>query len=178
MFKDKNKILNIYLHGLILFILLFVLFFSYISKVIDENLDNEMKNNSNEGVNNFLDFLNKLDEKDIVDIDWNNFEDIGLSLSYKKEDIYYAKLENVRKLKNLGIVIIFTLILVFLIFIYFFKEEIDLKNIFIENLKITFVISLVEIIFFYFVVQKYNPILPSDNIEYLLNELKIKINNL
>lgn len=170
---DNQLILNIMIHVCILFIFLYIFFFLFISKKGEDVLNENIKNLSD---NNVDDFLKEIDEKYGKNIDWKSVREKSISIKDNpNNEINKSINDNNTHYKNIGIYIIISLIIIIFIFYYFVRNDVNIYEIFKENLFTFILIGIIEYIFFQKVASNYIPAYPNNIGKIILERSKENI---
>tara|TARA_A100001011_G_scaffold394642_2_gene487567 strand:- start:1314 stop:1895 length:582 start_codon:yes stop_codon:yes gene_type:complete len=179
--EGPNFQLNITLHTIILFVFLTTLFFIYISQQEEKSLNNELGSILRKQTKKTLDEISKQLKKTDTKLNKDKLEIIASEL--KKNSTRNQKFikENHNELLRLSIGIIIILVVIFIILILYYKYikkiELNLANIFIENMIIFGFASLIEFAFFFFVASNYIPVTPDQIATKAFNSISTNITN-
>jgi hypothetical protein len=175
--------LNIGLHVFILFTFLIIFFFTFTAQLEKDIINSELKSFIKDNVKNTMTNIDSLD-KDINQkstIDWEKINNLAAKIDKASVTDSPSIAKNNKKLLILGIVsiitIFFILTIAYIIFKFYFKLDINLKKIFIENLVLFSVIGVIEYLFFTKVSVKYIPVTPDFVVLTVLDRIKLNISN-
>lgn len=168
--------INILLHVFILFTFLTVYFFYKIAKVTENTLNNELGDLVDENMQKALNELSN-DDKDSLKKTLKDINLKGLMDYYNRPD--HVMIVNNNWDLSTSVIIIISLFLILLVSViilkYVCKKNVNIIHIIGENIAVFALVGVIEVLFFLNVGMKYIPILPSKNVNTLLNTLKDNI---
>ena len=175
--EQANYSINICLHVLILFSFLTIFFFLIISKKEKQSIDRVFDNIINEKVGSLFDNVDNIDKQtNSFTIDWSQVNKVAGKISQKSQGEDPELIENNKKLRNMSIVMVGTLVvilvLLYLYYIFVKKYKINLGHILAENAVIFLFIGAIEYMFFMNIAAKYVPETPEDISNSLLDKIK------
>ena len=167
---DKDDILNILFHVLILFTFLTIFFFTYISATEKKATQDAINNIINNQSKSILSEIDNLDKKIGEKIDWDKFKEISENIV--NSDIDYDKTTDGESIKDnnnnifwTSIYIIIALIVVIIGYIvwhiYYKNNQLKIGEILKENFIIFLFVGTIEFLFFVYIVSKYTPTTPD-----------------
>ena len=167
---DKDGILNILFHVLILFVFLTIFFFTYISATEKNATQDAINNIINNQSKSILSEIDNLDKKIGGKIDWNKIKEIYENMLKSTTD--YDKTEDGQSIKDnnnnifwTSIYIIISLIVVIIGYItwnlYYKNEKLKIGEILKDNFIIFTFVGTIEFLFFVYIVSKYIPTTPD-----------------
>ena len=167
---DKDDILNILFHVLILFTFLTIFFFTYISTTEKNATQDAINNIINNQSKSILSEIDNLDKKIGEKINWDKFKEI--SENVLNSDIDYDKTEDGESIKDnnnnvfwTSIYIIIALVVIISSYIvwhiYYKNNQLKIGEILKENFIIFLFVGTIEFLFFVYIVSKYTPTTPD-----------------
>jgi hypothetical protein len=167
---DKDDILNILFHVLILFTFLTIFFFTYISTTEKNATQDAINNIINNQSKSILSEIDNLDKKIGGKIDWDKFKEISENIVNSNTD--YDKTTDGESIKDnnnnvfwTSIYIIIALVVIIVAYIiwnlYYKHEKLKIGEILKDNFIIFMFVGTIEFLFFVYIVSKYIPTTPD-----------------
>jgi len=183
--KEANYIINITLHVLILFTFLTIFFFVYASKLAKKTINKSLTSIVNDKTKDFLNEIDKWDEKlnpnTYPNIKWKEINELSQKLKESSQSENPKIVKNNYNLKLLSIAMIAGLLLLFiglyLYYRFFLNLDVNLGHIFIENIVIFAFVGAIEAYFFMNIASKYIPTTPDFVETTILERIKNNIKN-
>lgn len=175
--ENAHRGINIAVHMWILFVFLTVFFFIFITKTERKAVKSEISDNIRKGTPIFLDRLDKAAGKYIQ---WNKINDMAKKIKnrYKEKDPLID--QHNKKLLKISIIICGAFLLIIIGVIMYFtlykKYDIGLKDIISENILISVLVGIVEVVFFLYVTSKFVPVTTSDLMKDFVDRTEYQIN--
>jgi len=167
---DRDDILNILFHVLILFTFLTIFFFTYISTTEKNATQDAINNIINNQSKTILSEIDNLDKKIGGKIDWDKIKKVSQNMLNSSTD--YDKTEDGQSIKDnnnnlfwISIYIIIGLVVIIVSYImwnlYYKNNQLKIGEILKDNFIIFMSVGTIEFLFFAYIVIKYIPTTPD-----------------
>lgn len=167
---------NICVHVLILFIFLYLFFFIFISKIGEIVLNNNIDNICQQQIPTIL---SQLDQKYGDKIDWQNIKKTCEEIQDNPNtDIDDHIEKNNTHYRWIGIGIIIGLTILSIIVYLYYKKDVSIKDILLENMYTFALIGMIEFAFFQATASQYVPAYPTTIGSIVLERIKTNVKSI